>query len=73
MSFREEVAEATAEARKTLLVDSILAGLGKKEAADLLEVLVDPSVSARAIAVVLNRRGIDVSEGAVSKWRRRNR
>lgn len=49
------------------------AWLGEQDAADLAELLADPTVPARRIWVALRARGCGVSESSVVKWADRAR
>jgi len=51
------------------IIAQIIKSLNKQELADLVELLDDSTVSGRAICNVLNKRGINISEATLYRYR----
>jgi len=66
MSLRDEVIQAT---NNKATVEKVMAELDPEDAEDLAELLVDVDVEASAIARVLRKRGFEISDRSVQRYR----
>jgi len=70
MSLREEVIEIQKKTSRKNKVELILEDLSKVEAKELLDMLKDKHrYQATAIAAVLKKRGYDISDKTISRYR----
>ena len=70
MSLKNEVlAEPVGTRGRKPIIAQIIKSLNKQELADLVELLDDSTVSGRAICNVLNKRGINISEATLYRYR----
>ncbi len=68
MSFKEEVNELQTGA-KTNRINAILETMEPDEQKELLEVLADPGYESAAIHKALRKRGYDLSDASVRRYR----
>lgn len=61
--------EPTGRAGRKPIVLRIMASLSEQDRKDLIAAFNDPLVSGRSIARVLQKRGIDISEATVYRYR----
>ena len=69
MGLRDEVLNEQTTASSNV-VEGILAEMTDEDAAELRELLGDPLIQGTSIHRVLKRRGFDVSERSVQRYRR---
>lgn len=69
MSLKDEVSQGSGIWHRARVDEA----LGKKEAAELAEVLADPSVKPYRIWTRLRARGIDISSRPIYEWAERAR
>ena len=68
MSLKDEILDAS---RQKPSIQRILDSLNKEDKNDLEEILADPEVESTAIARVLRRRGLEISERTIQRHRQR--
>lgn len=69
-NLRSEVlAEPVGTRGRKPIFSKITKALNKQELAELIELLDDPTITGRSICNVLNKRGIEISEATLYRYR----